>query len=143
MLERAFIVAPASRRGRQPRSSTSAANRVGIGSLRLGEAPYTNMFIPLERFVPGEGRDHRDLPRAEPRSRAPWLGLYTAADHGRHHRGRVLAGRSVRARDSCGAIASCSVNGRAFARRKSSTSVWKNRAGEVIKVSVVRDNGGS
>src|SRR5262245_5425411 len=47
MLERAFIVTPASSSWGGSALVNDRGEVVGIGSLRLGEAPYTNMFIPL------------------------------------------------------------------------------------------------
>jgi len=51
---------------------------VGVASLRLGEPPYINVAIPMEKFVPvkdeliAAGRVVSRRPR-------PWLGIYTQA----------------------------------------------------------------
>ena len=43
---------------------------VGITSLRLGEATYMNLAIPIEQFLGGPGRADRQGPRGEPEAAA-------------------------------------------------------------------------
>ena len=140
MLERAFIVAPASPSWGGSALVNERGEVVGIGSLRLGEAPYTNMFIPLERFVPVKD-EIIATGRVQSRRPRPWLGLYTSADHdgitvdgfspvGPASRAGFLRGDRI-----------VSVNGQSVGSQEEFyEALWKNRAGEVIKVSVQRDN---
>ena len=138
MLERAFIVAPASASWGGSALVNERGEVVGIGSLRLGEAPYTNMFIPLERFVPvkdeliATGRVQSRVPR-------PWLGLYTSADHdGITVDGFSPVGPASRAGFQRGDRI-VGVNGvDVRSQEEFYEALWKNRAGEVIKVSVKR-----
>jgi S1-C subfamily serine protease len=98
------------------------------------------MFIPLERFLPVKD-ELIATGRVQSRTPRPWLGLYTSADHGRitvdgfspigpaAHAGFKRGDRIV------------SVNGVAVTSQEEFYEVlWKNRAGEVIEVSVQRDN---
>jgi S1-C subfamily serine protease len=141
MLERAFIVAPASPSWGGSALVNERGEVVGIGSLRLGEKPlYTNMFIPLERFLPvkeeiiATGRVQSRVPR-------PWLGLYTSSAHDRitvdgfspvgpaAHAGFQRGDRIV------------GVNGvDVRSQEEFYETLWKHRAGEVIKVSVERND---
>jgi S1-C subfamily serine protease len=140
MLERAFIVAPASPSWGGSALVNERGEVIGVGSLRLGEAPYTNMFIPLERFVPVKD-EIIATGRVQSRTPRPWLGLYTSADHG---------GITVDGFSPVGPAAQAgfqrgdrivSVNGVTVTSQEEFYEVlWKNRAGEVIKVSVQRDN---
>jgi S1-C subfamily serine protease len=139
MLERAFIVAPASPSWGGSALVNDRGEVVGIGSLRLGEAPYTNMFIPLERFVPvkdeliATGRVQSRWPR-------PWLGLYTSADDdGITVDGFSPVGPASKAGFRRGDKI-LSVNGVSVrSQEEFYEALWKSRAGEVIKVSVQRD----
>jgi S1-C subfamily serine protease len=140
MLERAFIVAPASRSWGGSALVNERGEVVGIGSLRLGEAPYTNMFIPLERFLPVKD-ELIATGRVQSRTPRPWLGLYTSADHGRITvDGFSPIGPAAQAGFKRGDRI-VSVNGVAVTSQEEFYEVlWKNRAGEVIEVSVQRDN---
>ena len=140
MLERAFIVAPASPSWGGSALVNERGEVVGIGSLRLGEAPYTNMFIPLERFVPVKD-EIIATGRVQSRRPRPWLGLYTSADHD----GITVDGFSpVGPASRAGFVRGdriVSVNGQNVrSQEEFYEALWKNRAGEVIKVSVQRDN---
>jgi S1-C subfamily serine protease len=140
MLERAFIVVPASRSWGGSALVNERGELVGIGSLRLGEAPYTNMFIPLERFLPVKD-ELIATGRVQSRSPRPWLGLYTSADDG---------GITVDGFSPVGPAAHAGfkrgdrivgVNGVGVkSQEEFYEALWKNRAGEVIQVSVQRDN---
>ena len=81
MLDRAFIVAPANPAFGGGALVDARGNVMGITSLRLGERPYTNLAIPVEKFLPG--RDEL-LARAAWRAARPrpWLGLYTSRSKG-------------------------------------------------------------
>jgi len=140
MLERAFIVSPASPQWGGSALVNDRGEVVAIGSLRLGEPPYTNMFIPLERFLPvkdeiiASGRVQSRTPR-------PWLGLYTSADRdGITVNGFSPIGPAAQAGFQRGDRI-VGVNGvDVKSQEEFYEALWKNRAGEVIKVSVQRDN---
>jgi S1-C subfamily serine protease len=140
MLERAFIVAPASPSWGGSALVNDRGEVVGIGSLRLGEAPYTNMFIPLERFVPVKD-EIIATGRVQSRSPRPWLGLYTSADHdGITVDGFSPVGPASKAGFQRGDKI-LSVNGVAVRSQEEFYEVlWKNRAGEIITVSVARSD---
>ena len=140
MLERAFIVSPASPSWGGSALVNARGEVVGIGSLRLGEAPYTNLFIPIERFLPVKdeiittGRVQSRVPR-------PWIGLYTSADsEGLTVDGFSPVGPAAQAGFQRGDRI-VGVNGvHVRSQEEFYEALWKNRAGEVIKVSVQRDN---
>jgi S1-C subfamily serine protease len=140
MLERAFIVAPASPSWGGSALVNERGEVVGIGSLRLGKAPYTNMFIPLERFVPVKD-EIITTGRVQSRWPRPWLGLYTSADHdGITVDGFSPVGPASKAGFQLGDRI-VSVNGVTVkSQEEFYDALWKNRAGEVIKVSVKRDD---
>ena len=81
MLDRAFVVSPYNAAFGGGALVDAAGNVIGITSLRLGEAPFVNLAIPLEKFLPGKdellakGRVMSRRPR-------PWLGLYTVSTEG-------------------------------------------------------------
>jgi len=76
MLDRAFFVAPFSPAfgGAALVDATGAV--VGITSLRLGEAPFVNLAVPIEQFLGGK-EELIAKGRVESRRPRPWLGLYT------------------------------------------------------------------
>jgi S1-C subfamily serine protease len=140
MLERAFIVAPASASWGGSALVNDRGEVVGIGSLRLGPKPaYTNMFIPLERFLPvkdeiiATGRVQSRVPR-------PWLGIYTSADHdGITVDGFSPFGPAAQAGFQRGDRI-VGVNGVVVrSQEEFYETLWKHRAGEVIEVSVERN----
>ena len=140
MLERAFIVFPASPSWGGSALVNERGEVVGIGSLRLGQAPYTNMFIPLERFVPVKD-EIIATGRVQSRTPRPWLGLYTSFDHdGLTVDGFSPIGPASKAGFQRGDRI-VSVNGVTVkSQEEFYDALWKNRAGEVIKVSVQRDD---
>jgi len=89
MLDRALFVAPynAAFGGAALVDQTGAV--VGITSLRLGEAPFVNLAIPIEQFLGGKD-ELIAKGRVESRRPRPWLGLYTREIDG----GVVVAGVS-------------------------------------------------
>jgi S1-C subfamily serine protease len=140
MLERAFIVTPASASWGGSALVNDRGEVVGIGSLRLGEAPYMNLFIPLERFVPvkdeliATGRVQSRVPR-------PWLGIYTSVDHDRVTiDGFSPIGPAAQAGFQRGdrIVGVNGVNVRS--QEEFYETLWRHHAGEVIKVSVERNN---
>jgi S1-C subfamily serine protease len=140
MLDRAFIVAPASASWGGSALVNERGEVIGIGSLRLGEAPYTNLFIPLERFVPVKD-EIIATGRVQSRTPRPWLGLYTSADHdGITVDGFSPIGPAVKAGFQRGDRI-VGVNGVTVrSQEEFYEALWKNRAGEVITLSVERDH---
>ena len=76
MLDRAILVAPYSPAfgGAALVDATGAV--VGITSLRLGEAPFVNLAVPIEQFLGGK-QELIAKGRVESRRPRPWIGLYT------------------------------------------------------------------
>lgn len=76
MLDRAFVVSPYNPSfGGSPLVNQSG-EVIGIASLRLGERPFVNLAIPIEKFLPG--RDELiQRGRVVTRKPRPWLGVYT------------------------------------------------------------------
>ena len=89
MLDRALFVAPYNSAfgGAALVDQTGAV--VGITSLRLGEASFVNLAIPIEQFL-GDKEELIAKGRVESRRPRPWLGLYTRETDG----GVVVAGVS-------------------------------------------------
>jgi S1-C subfamily serine protease len=81
MLERAFLVSPSISSWGGSAVVDDRGRVIGIVSLRLGESPYVNLAIPVERFTPvkdeliAAGRVVSRRPR-------PYLGLHTVAVSG-------------------------------------------------------------
>ncbi|HYE92175.1 MAG TPA: S1C family serine protease [Terriglobales bacterium] len=141
MLERAFIVAPAISSWGGSALVNERGEVVGIGSLRLGEKPYTNMFIPIDRFVPVKD-EVIATGRVQSRAPRPWLGLYTSADDD--------GSLTVDGFSPIGPAAQAgfrrgdrivSVNGVDVKSQEDFyETLWRHRAGEVIKVAVRRQD---
>lgn len=76
MLDRAFVVSPFNPAfGGSPLVNLNG-EVIGITSLRLGDRPFVNLAIPIEKFLPG--RDELiQKGRVLSRKPRPWLGLYT------------------------------------------------------------------
>jgi S1-C subfamily serine protease len=81
MLERAFMVAPSISSWGGSAVVDDRGHVIGIVSLRLGESPYVNLAIPVDKFTPvkdeliAAGRVVSRRPR-------PYLGLHTVAVSG-------------------------------------------------------------
>jgi S1-C subfamily serine protease len=90
MLDRAFMVAPYNPAFGGAALVDAAGTVVGITSLRLGEAPFVNLAIPIEQFLAGKD-ELIAKGRVESRPPRPWLGLYTRERDGG---GVVVAGVS-------------------------------------------------
>jgi len=90
MLDRAFLVAPYNPVFGGAALVDAAGAVVGITSLRLGEAPFVNLAIPIEQFLVGKD-ELVAKGRIESRRPRPWLGLYTRERDGG---GVVVAGVS-------------------------------------------------
>ena len=89
MLDRALFVAPYNSAfgGAALVDQTGAV--VGITSLRLGQAPFVNLAIPVEQLLGGKD-ELIAKGRVESRRPRPWIGLYTRETDG----GVVVAGVS-------------------------------------------------
>jgi len=138
MLERAFIVTPAISAWGGSALVDDGGRLVGIVSLRLGDAPYVNLAIPIETFVPvkdeliAAGRVTSRRPR-------PWLGLHTTggADgvvvDGFNDAGPARAAGFRRGDRIVG------VDGvRVATQEEFYERLWRRKAGDTIKVAVRR-----
>jgi S1-C subfamily serine protease len=142
MLDRAFMVAPFNPAfgGGALVDGTGAV--VGITSLRLGDKPYSNLAIPIEKFL--AGRDELlARGRVESRGVRPWIGVYTENAPGR---GAMVLGVSpVGPAGPAGFRRGdliVSVNGRAVASQEEFyTRLWETRLGEPVVVTVRRESG--
>jgi len=76
MLDRALVVAPYSPAFGGAALVDAMGAVVGITSLRLGEAPFVNLAVPIEQFVNGK-EELIAKGRVESRRPRPWIGLYT------------------------------------------------------------------
>jgi S1-C subfamily serine protease len=81
MLERALFIAPSSSSWGGSAVVDVKGSLIGMASLRLGDEPYVNLAIPLERFVPVKD-ELVSAGRVVSRRPRPWLGLYTTAHEG-------------------------------------------------------------
>ena len=90
MLDRAFIVSPYNGAFGGAALVDAAGAVIGVTSLRLGEAPFVNMAIPIEKFLPGKD-EVLAKGRVASRRPRPWLGLYTVSIDGG---GLVVSGMS-------------------------------------------------
>lgn len=141
MLDRAFIVFPANTAfgGGALIDGTGAV--VGITSLRLGEKPFSNLAIPIEKFL--AGRDELLAKgRVESRGARPWLGLYTESVPGR---GAVVVGFSPSGPAGQAGFRRgdliVAVNGRAVASQEEFyTRLWEGQIGEPVTVEVRRQS---
>jgi S1-C subfamily serine protease len=140
MLSRAFIVSPANASWGGSALVNERGEVVGVGSLRLGEPPYTNLFIPVEHFLPV--RDELIATgRVQSRSPRPWLGLYTTADSkGLTVDGFSPTGPAARAGFQRGDRIVDVGGVRVGSQEEFYEVLWRHRAGEVIPVSVSRDD---
>jgi S1-C subfamily serine protease len=90
MLDRALVVAPYNASFGGAALVDAAGAVVGITSLRLGEAPFVNLAVPIEQFLAGKD-ELITKGRVESRRPRPWIGLYTREREGG---GVVVAGVS-------------------------------------------------
>src|SRR5215467_6054181 len=81
MLDRAFIVTPYNEAFGGAALVDASGRVIGITSLRLGEKPYVNLAIPIEKFLKDKD-ELLDKGRVMSRRPRPWLGLYTVAREG-------------------------------------------------------------
>jgi S1-C subfamily serine protease len=140
MLSRAFIVTPANTSWGGAALVNDRGEVIGVGSLRLGESPYANLFVPLEHFLPVR-EELLTTGRVQSRSPRPWLGIYTSdEDKGLTVDGFSPTGPAARAGFKRGDLI-LGVDGvKVGSQEEFYEALWRHRAGEVIKVSVSRDN---
>src|SRR5437879_13144439 len=81
MVDRALVMLAESRGWGGSAVVNERGEVVGVVSLRLGEPPYTNLAIPIEKFVPGKD-ELIGAGRIVSRPPRPWLGLYAVEAHG-------------------------------------------------------------
>jgi len=140
MLDRAFVVAPYHPSFGGAALVDVAGAVVGITSLRLGEAPYVNLAIPIEQFLAGKD-ELIAKGRVESRRPRPWIGLYTRERDGG---GVVVAGVSpigparaagFRAGDIIVRVNGAEVSSQAeFYRR-----LWLGPVGQDVQLVVMRE----
>ncbi len=138
MLERALLITPASSSWGGSAVVDAAGAVIAVASLRIGQAPYLNLAIPIEKFVPvkdeliAAGRVVSRRPR-------PWLGLYTAATSG----GVVVEGVAPEGPSAPAGFRKgdriVSVNGVAVGSQEHFYEVlWQGQAGDVMRIGVQR-----
>ena len=141
MLDRALFVKPSSASWGGSAIVDVRGDVVGIASLRIGQAPHMNVAIPVEKFVAvkdeliAAGRVVSRRPR-------PWLGLYTAAVRS----GVVVDGFAATGPARTAGFQKgdqiIGVNGVAIGSQEEFyEQLWRNQAGDVVRVSVRRDSG--
>ena len=142
MLDRAFTVSPHNAAfGGAPLVDTSG-RVIGITSLRLGDAPYVNLAIPVEKFLPGKD-ELCDKGRVVSRRPRPWLGLYTVAHEGG---GVLVAGVSPFGPAGAAGIRRGDVimrlNGEKVASREDFYArLWQGSLDQEVQLVVVRASG--
>lgn len=138
MLERALLVRPGNSSWAGSAVVDADGRVVGIASLRLGNAPYVNLAIPVENFLPV--KDELIVAgRVLSRPARPWLGLYTAATtHGVVVDGFSPAGPAASAGFRRGDRI-VSVNDVAVGSQEEFyEQLWRGRPGDVVHVGVQR-----
>ena len=140
MLDRAFIVAPAITSWGGSAVVDDRGRVVGIVSLRLGDAPYVNLAIPVDKFLPVKD-ELIQAGRVVSRRARPWLGLHTIAEPGAVYvDGFNEAGPAVRAGFRKGDRI-VGVNGvRVASQEEFYEQLWRRQAGDTIEVAVQRDD---
>lgn len=138
MLDRAFMVAPASPSWGGSAVVDARGAVVGIASLRLGQPPHVNLAIPLEKFLAIK-EELITLGRVASRPARPWLGLYTVDEQG----GPLIDGFSPVGPAREAALQKgdriIGVNGvRVRAQAEFYEQLWRARAGDVVALSILR-----
>jgi S1-C subfamily serine protease len=141
MLPRALIVAPASPSWGGSALVDERGDVIGITSLRLGEEPYVNVAIPMEKFLPVKD-ELIAVGKVVSRPPRPWLGVYTIGGTN----GVIVDGLSPQGPASEAGIRKgdrvVSVNGVAVASQEEFyEQLWRGEAGDVVRVAVIREDG--
>lgn len=139
MLERALILSPASSSWGGSAVVNERGEVVGIASLRLGQEPYVNLAIPIERFLAVKD-EIMEVGRVVSRPPRPWLGLMTV---------QVTDGVAVEETSPVGPARMAGfrkgdriirVNGVPVASQEEFyEQLWRGRAGDTVELSVRRD----
>lgn len=142
MLDRAFFVAPYNAAFGGAALVDSAGRVIGVTSLRLGDAPYVNLAIPLEKFLPGKD-ELLAKGRVASRRPRPWLGLYTVSHDGG---GVIVAGVSPFGPARAAGIRQGDViihlNGvKVLNREEFYARLWQGGVDQAIQVAVQRESG--
>lgn len=139
MLDRALILSPASSSWGGSAVVDERGQVVGIASLRLGEAPYVNLAIPIERFLAVKD-ELMELGRVVSRPPRPWLGLMTVQRPDGvevEETSPVGPARAAGFRKGDRVVA---VNGVPVASQEEFyEQLWRGRAGDTVELSVRRD----
>jgi S1-C subfamily serine protease len=141
MLRRAFLVSPSSPSWGGSALVNDRGEVVGVVSLRIGEPPHVNVAIPLETFVPVSA-ELIAAGRVVSRPPRPWLGLYTTAADGRVYVEGFSESGPAGAAGFRRGDQIVRVDGVPVATQEEFyEELWRKRAGDVIRVAVVRDSG--
>ncbi len=141
MLDRALFVAPSSPSWGGSAVVNERGEVIGISSLRLGEAPYVNLAIPVEKLTAVKD-ELIATGRVVSRPPRPWLGLYTVAVGGSVVVDSTAPAGPARAAGFRKGDRIVSVNGVAVATQEEFyEALWRGRAGDVVRVAVRRDGG--
>jgi S1-C subfamily serine protease len=139
MLDRAILVAPGNASWGGAAVVDAEGKVIGIASLQLGEAPYVNVAIPTEAFT--AIRDELlTVGRVFSRPPRPWLGLYTSATSDGVFVDDFAPSGPARTAGFRRGDRIVGVNGVAVKNQEEFyQQLWRGAAGDVVKVSVVRD----
>lgn len=139
MLDRAFLVTPSIASWGGAAVVDDRGRVIGIVSLRLGDAPYVNLAIPVEKFTPikdeliAAGRVVSRRPR-------PYIGLNTVAISGAVFVDGFNEAGPARAAGFRRGDQIIRVNGVAVGTQEEFyEQMWRRQAGDTIDVGVMRD----
>src|SRR5262252_4911538 len=142
MLDRAFIVTPYNDAFGGAALVDANGRVIGITSLRLGEKPYVNLAIPIEKFLKDKD-ELLDKGRVMSRRPRPWLGLYTVAREGG---GVIVSGVSPFGPAGAVGIRRGDVIMRLNGEKVTSQEdfyarLWQGSVGQEVELVVVRESG--
>jgi S1-C subfamily serine protease len=141
MLDRAFIVSPGNPAFGGGAVVDARGAVIGITSLRLGERPFSNLAIPIDKFL--AARDELIARgRVESRPSRPWLGLLTQPvdKQGLVVVGVSPAGPAVRAGFRRGDLIVRLGGEKVASHEEFYTRLWSRQVGEEIVVVVRRED---